>query len=103
MSCVQDTFWSLVRKITALHSASLHLSVGLSVIVPRPAFRRVSDGRASTRHLHGITERAACCNTVKIPASRTGRRSREITVRSQTRALGGRPDQPAGAPGIPSG
>ena len=26
------------------------------------------DGRATTRHLHGITERAARCDIVKVPA-----------------------------------
>ena len=30
--------------------------------------RSCADGRASTRHLHGITERAARCDTVKVPA-----------------------------------
>eukprot|EP00964_Phaeocystis_antarctica_P134220 scaffold98451_cov69-Phaeocystis_antarctica.AAC.1 len=31
-----------------------------------------ADGRASTRHLHGITERAARCDTVKVPAESAG-------------------------------
>jgi hypothetical protein len=26
------------------------------------------DGRATTRHVHGITERTARCDTVKVPA-----------------------------------
>ena len=30
--------------------------------------RSCADGRASTRHLHGTTERAARCGTVKVPA-----------------------------------
>jgi len=34
--------------------------------------RACADGRASTRHLHGITERAARCDTVKVPAESAG-------------------------------
>ena len=34
--------------------------------------RSCADGRASTRHLHGITERAARCDTVKVPAESAG-------------------------------
>ena len=30
--------------------------------------RSCVDGRATTRHLHGTTERAARCGTVKVPA-----------------------------------
>ena len=54
---------------------------GLSVIVPiymtilsLKEHRSCADGRAraSTRHLHGITERAARCDTVKVPAESAG-------------------------------
>eukprot|EP00964_Phaeocystis_antarctica_P100621 scaffold66216_cov41-Phaeocystis_antarctica.AAC.2 len=34
--------------------------------------RACADGRASTRHLHGKTERAARCLTVKVPAESAG-------------------------------
>eukprot|EP00964_Phaeocystis_antarctica_P033727 scaffold19129_cov45-Phaeocystis_antarctica.AAC.1 len=34
--------------------------------------RACADGRASTRHLHGITERAARCDTAKVPAESAG-------------------------------
>eukprot|EP00964_Phaeocystis_antarctica_P006835 scaffold3699_cov56-Phaeocystis_antarctica.AAC.1 len=34
--------------------------------------RACADGRASTCHLHGITERAARCDTVKVPAESAG-------------------------------
>ena len=34
--------------------------------------RSCADGRASTRHLHGITERAARCDTMKVPAESSG-------------------------------
>ena len=34
--------------------------------------RSCADGRASTRHLHGITERTSRCDTVKVPAESAG-------------------------------
>eukprot|EP00964_Phaeocystis_antarctica_P055160 scaffold32439_cov48-Phaeocystis_antarctica.AAC.1 len=49
--------------------------------------------------------RSARCDTVKVPAESAGAVAieRQLYLRSQTSALGGRPDKPAGAPGIPSG
>eukprot|EP00964_Phaeocystis_antarctica_P160306 scaffold131811_cov42-Phaeocystis_antarctica.AAC.1 len=59
------------------------------------------DGRAGTRHLHGRTARGARCATMKVPLESAGALARSMFLRSQTWALGGRPDQPAGALGIP--
>ena len=68
-----------------------------------PEHRARVDGRATARHLHGTTERAVRCDTVKVSAESAGAVASNVFLESLTTRQSGRLARPDGGVDTPSG
>jgi hypothetical protein len=66
-----ESFFEPLASPACTAEASRRVATAAASCTTRPPLkehRRCVDGRATTRHVHGITERTARCDTVKVPA-----------------------------------